>query len=141
LELRGPDGKQRVEDLTGPTGVPLSRSFPDGSTHTFGRDEAGRATAAVADGAETARGWDDRGRLVLDARDGEGVGHAYTREGAAETTVLGKYTTRYEYRDRWSYDLVDPTGARHSIRLHPAGIGMRVLSSGRSELAHYGEGG
>lgn len=141
LELRGPDGKQRVEDLTGPTGVPLSRSFPDGSTHTFGRDEAGRATAAVADGAETARGWDDRGRLVLDARDGEGVGHAYTLEGVAETTVLGKYTTRYEYRDRWSYDLVDPTGARHSIRLHPAGIGMRVLSSGRSELAHYGEGG
>lgn len=141
LELLGPDGASVIVDTPGPMGLPVARAPADAEPWTFGRDEAGRAATAAAPGLAVARSWDDRGRLVVDARGGEGVEHGYTMEGVGQTTVLGKYVVRYEYHDAWRFDVVDPTGARHALRLHPAGIGYRIFSSGRAELAHYGEEG
>ncbi len=140
-EQTGTAGELLVKGHMGPHGLMVKREFSDGGTHTLDYDERGRPTLGATEQLEVSREWDDRGRPTKDARDGLGVEHAYTREGLLETTVVGSFTTRYEYEGAWSYDVVDPTGARHSILLLPKGLGIRSLSSGRVEVAHYGPGG
>ncbi|MBT8335197.1 MAG: hypothetical protein KJO11_01245, partial [Gemmatimonadetes bacterium] len=142
LENRtGADGELLVKGRMGPHGLPIHREFADGIAHALDYDDRGRPALGATEELKVAREWDDRGRPTKDVRDGLGVEHAYTWEGLLETTVLGAFTTRYEYEGAWSYDVVDPTGARHSIQLLPKGLGIRSLSSGRVEVAHYGPGG
>lgn len=140
-ERTGAGGEVLVKARMGPHGLTVGRELVDGGVHTLDYDDRGRPVRGATADLEVTREWDERGRLLKDVRDGAGAQHAYTWEGLLETTVLGSFTTRYEYRDPWDYDVVDPTGARHSVRLHPRGLGIRGLSSGRVEVAHFGPGG
>jgi RHS repeat-associated protein len=141
VEKRSTDGGVLIQVALAPNGLVAKRQLASGGTHEFAYDDAGRAVLAATDELKVTRAWDEHGRLVVDQRDGAGTERVFRREGLLEMTVLGQFRTRHLYHNGWDFEITDPTGGRHQVRLHPWGIIVRQLSSGRTEVAHFGEGG
>lgn len=77
------------------------------------------------------------GRRRADLRDGRGVEHRFVGERLVETTVLGRFTTRYRRIDVKTVELVDPLGNTHRLVLERDGVVVRHLSCGAREVVHY----
>jgi len=141
LEMADAGGRVRVRDVLTPSGLAAQRICADGGGHASGYDESGRVVLAASGDVVVRRAFEPLGRHTLDQVGGDKVEHLFDWEGVASTTVLGSFLTRYDYRGAWEWDVTDPTGAVHTVRIHPEGLGIRRLSSGRVEVAHFGEGG
>jgi RHS repeat-associated protein len=122
---------------------------------------AARPVRVVVDGAapRSCR-YDDRGRLLEVAEEGEGgstlsftyamgsdwtadlidgVGVRRTYQGDRLTAVeaLDAYVTRYLRIDDANREVVDPTGGRHRIATLEPGLRLRTLHNGVRELLQY----
>lgn len=137
----GSDGEPLVETTLAPHGLPAKHTLAGGDEHVLEYDAGGCPAAAATASLEVAQVRDERGRLLADLRDGAGVEHAWGNDGVLHTTTLAKFVTEYRYRSRWDFDVVDPAGAVHAVRTHPAGVSVREFASGAVEVSHYGPRG
>jgi RHS repeat-associated protein len=113
------------------------RRLASGAVQRFSYDAAGRFISASVDASEVRFAYDERGRPILDMRDGEGVAHDFAAGPGRETTmVLDRFVITREI-----------AGARLRIRL-PGGAFVRVdrlgprtvqkiSSNGTTELCRF----
>ena len=141
LEKRGPEGEVLLHSTIGKNGLIASQVLSSGDTHSFEYSDSGRPVTATTEGSGLTLAWDEAGRRLEDKWNGKGVIQTFGPEGLYEATVLDRFVTRYVYRSRWDFEIIDPTGSAHRLRVHPLGLSIRDLSSGRTEVSRFGERG
>jgi RHS repeat-associated protein len=141
VEKRDGNGNTLLSLEVGPRNLKAVRRLASGETHYFEYDERGRYARAATDTTENLFAHDEEGRRVLDERDGKGVRHRFGRRGLEQTTVLGKFVTRYERRS-WDTLLIhDPGGQAQTLRFAGHGLVVKGLSNVWIEVSQYDAAG
>lgn len=133
-EKRRADGALLFSAEWGPANLLAALHLDSGETLTYGRDDRGRITRAADGHGETAWTYDAAGRCVAELRDGLGI--TRSPEGPPGLTVFGRFRSRLELTGS-GVDVVDPTGARHRVEIHPHGLVERAFANGTRELSQY----
>ena len=98
VEKRNGKGEQLLSFEIGLGNLKKVRRLASGENHSFAYDPKGRLLKAATDDFEVLFAYDGHGNRVQELRDGRGVQHRFHGNAVVETTVLGKFTTRYRWR-------------------------------------------
>ncbi|WP_394850882.1 RHS domain-containing protein [Pendulispora brunnea] len=98
-----------------------------------------RGTAESPDGKKDTYGFDYDiwGRRTRDHRNAVGVERRFVSDQLAEIRVLGKFLTRYSRNQRNTVQVIDPTGAQHTVQTCHGGVLRRRMSNGMTEVSQY----
>jgi RHS repeat-associated protein len=141
VEKRDGNGNVLLRLEVGPRNLTTVRRLASGETHSFAYDERGRYTRAATDTTETLFDHDGEGRRVLDERDGKGVRHRFDYLGLEQTTVLGKFVTRYERPSGDTLLIRDPGGQTQALCFPGNGLVVKSLSNVWVEVSQYDAAG
>ncbi|MCY1013060.1 DUF6531 domain-containing protein [Nannocystis pusilla] len=130
-------GQMLVAYEYGRDGLKSRRRLADGEEHRYEYTPAGQFARIEWSDHALEFAYTPRGRRRRDWRDGRGVEHRYVGSRLAETTVLGRFTTRYRRLDVRTLEVVDPLGNSHRLVLEPGGTVIRHLACGAREVAQY----
>lgn len=138
-KLDGAGGELLAFDLE-PGGRIAGVRAAGGPSYKLGYDDAGRLVLAASAACKTEREYNAYGERAAELTDGLGVRHEYDLVGLVATTVLNRYTIRYE-REGGVLHVVDPGGKRH--RIFPLGNGdvARVMADRFGEVATFDASG
>lgn len=135
------DGRSLVRFEIDKNGLVAARHLASGEVHKFKYDGRGRVVLAENGPHKTTFAYNPQGDMTGDKRDGKGVAHKFVNRRLAETTVLGRFRTLYEWTDSRHLIITDPLGGQHRCVLSPAGLVLLHLSNGIDVIARYGPGG
>jgi len=138
-------GKELASYSIGKGNLASEIRFANGEVHKFEYGPLGRFKKAVLEDTQgkivCEFDIDEANRTHKDVRDGEGVEHAWAYDKICATTVLGAFTTEFEFDPSCYGFITDPTGADHTIFWSAGGGLVRELASGTAELSVYDKSG
>ncbi len=137
IEKRNGKGERLLAIEVGPGSLKKVRRLASGENHYFEYDQFGRYTRAATDDLEILFAYDASGNRIKELRDGLGVEHRFKAGRLAESTVFGKFTTHYEWKQNGTLTIRDPGGKKHELRLLEHGLVVRTLSSGSVEVSQF----
>jgi RHS repeat-associated protein len=135
------EGRPLVRFEIDKNGLVAARLLASGEVHKFKYDARGRVVLAENGPNKTTFAYNPRGDMIEDKQNGKGVAHKFVNRRLAETAVLGRFRTRYEWTDARHLVITDPLGGQHHCVRSPAGVVLLRLSNGTDEIARYGPGG
>jgi RHS repeat-associated protein len=122
----------------GPGNLKVARHLTSGGTHRFEYTERGLCTRAATDDVSVEFAYDAFLNRTIDRRDGKGVEHRFIGRGLlAETTLLDRFTIRYQWLSRFELAVHDPAGGIHVLYFPGGGLVARLMSSGLCEVVQY----
>ncbi|MGB8296510.1 MAG: RHS repeat-associated core domain-containing protein, partial [Polyangia bacterium] len=141
IEKRDSQGRPLLTFAIAPGNLMKQRILASGDVLDFEYTKEGRL-AKAKNRAGTARFvYNLAGRRIIDERDGKGVDHRFVADRLAQTTVLGKFTTKYIRVDATTTVVLDPGGQTQRLRLAGPGLVERGASNDTQELTHYDRDG
>lgn len=130
-------GRTLLTFAIGKANLKTRRRLASGETHSFEYDDDGRYIRAACDDISVTFAYDNVGNRTADLRNGQGVSHIFEGRALVQSTILGRFTTRYAMREDGAVIIIDPTGGQHQVRVLQAGLVRRTMSNGVSEVAQY----
>ena len=130
LKLAITKGNEIAQRLLGSGDVEDFKYLPNGRL-AQAKNQAGTVTFA----------YDDQGQRTADERDGKGARHRFEADRLAETSVLGRFVTRYIQTDDTTTVVLDPGGQTQRLHLRGPGLVERACSNDVEELSHYDPSG
>jgi RHS repeat-associated protein len=138
IEKVDSDGHTLMWYDIGENGLTSARHMASGENHYLEYDKTGHLTKASTDDSETLFEYDLWGRRVQDQRDGSGVLHSFDGAGKLQsTTVLGRFTMRFEHDSSGVVGVEDPAGGRHRMGTGSGRTVMREFENGSREYSQY----
>ncbi|MEZ4451108.1 MAG: RHS repeat-associated core domain-containing protein [Nannocystaceae bacterium] len=137
LAKRDARGKVVVRYEYGPDNLKSRRVLSSGEEHRYTYTPDGRFSKIDFGPRSLSFTYDPGGKRTRDLLDGRGVTHRVEGERLVETTLLGRFTTRYINRSDGAIELHDPTGRRHVLLVHDDGRVTRELACGLTEEQRY----
>lgn len=141
LEKVDGQGKPLLSFSNGPGNLMTQRTLASGDVQDFEYTTGGRLTKAKNRAGTATFAYDVVGHRIADERDGKGVRHRFVADRLAETTVLGKFTTRYLRADATTTVVVDAAGQTQRLRVMGPGLVERACSNDVVELSQYDRAG
>lgn len=127
-------GQLLVSYQYGENSLKSVRRLADGEEHRYAYTPAGQFARIEWSGRTLEFAYTGLGRRRKDFRDGRGVEHAFLADRLQATTVLGRFTTRYQRVDAGTLEITDPLGNVHRLVLESDGVVTRHLACGAREL-------
>ncbi len=121
----------------GPGNLKKARHLASGENHYFQYDALGRFKEIRTDDHLIQFEYDEWGNRVKDERDGLGVRHRFNWRGLVETSILGRFITKYHHQPDGSILIEDPGGQVHSIQVMKNGLVSRKMSNGTKEVSRF----
>ena len=130
-------GKSLLSFAIAPGNLMKRRKLASGDVQDFEYTKDGRLAKVKNRAGTVTFAYNVAGRRIADERDGKGVRHRFVGGVLAETTVFGKFTTRYIRTDATTTIVVDPGGQTQRLRVVGPGLVERTCSNDIEELSHY----
>lgn len=137
IEKRDAQGKVLLTFAIAPGNLMKQRILASGDVQDFAYTKQGRLEKAKNRAGSATFAYSPGGRRIADERDGKGVRHRFVVDRLAESTVLGKFTTKYIRVDATTTIVMDPGGQTQRLRLAGPGLVERACSNDTEELSHY----
>lgn len=132
------DGRLLLTIKPGSGGLPVRKWLGSGEEHNFAHDAHGRVTLAATPHFRVEQAYDVIGNRTRDTCNGSGTGHRYQGwRRLAQSTLLGRFSVRYEWKGRDHLVITDPGGGQHELLQHGHGLFERRWSNGSVEVAQY----
>lgn len=141
VEKRDGQGRLLLKLSIGKGDLVEQRRLGSGDVEYFEYLPDGRLAKAKNQAGVATFDYDAAGRRITDERDGKGVHHRFVGERLVETTVLGKFVTRYIQVDHTTSVVLDSGGQTQRLRLRGPGLVERSCSNEVEELSHYDPSG
>lgn len=140
IEKRDGAGNVLLRRTHGENGLPAERRLASGEVYRYEHNERGQVTRAYTEEVDVRRGFDRRGRLIRDERDGRGVRHRFEGDDLRETTYFGRFTVAYEATADGSLAIRAPVGGA-SVRRGRDGSVVTELGNGTTATSLYDHDG
>jgi RHS repeat-associated protein len=138
VEKRDAAGERLVSYEYGPEHtLKTRRRLACGAEHRYTYTASGQV-ATIDDGEHLCEfAYAPGGERRQDHRDGRGVSHRVALGHVALTTILERFTIRYERTSARDLTIIDPTGGRHLFEIGADGAVHRHFACGYTEVARY----
>lgn len=130
-------GRTLLSLVVGSSNLMKERRLASGEVQRFEHDGRGRIVRASTATLVIERDYDERGRVVRDVRDTEGVEHELVGGQLVASRWFGRFEARYEPDVGGVLVVVDPTGGRHRLEAGEDGTITRRLTNGTVERTWY----
>ncbi|MCA9695862.1 MAG: RHS repeat protein, partial [Myxococcales bacterium] len=137
IEKRDASGQTLVTYEYGADNLKSRRVFADGEEHRYAYTPEGKFKTITFGQHHLEFEYAANGRRRSDLRDGRGVTHRFLGEQLIETTILDRFTIRYERKDERTLIITDPTGSQHTVEIGDDGAVHRHFADGSTEVVHY----
>ncbi len=137
IEKRDAAGKRLITYEYGASNLKSRQQLASGEDYRYQYTPAGQI-AAINDSQRLYEfAYTGEGRRRQDLRGGRGIRHRFSFEERLETTILDRFTIRYEHTDEGRFTIIDPTGGRHLVEFGTDGSVYRHFACGHTELSHF----
>jgi RHS repeat-associated protein len=130
-------GKPLLTFAVAPGNLTKQRILASGDVQDFEYAKDGRLQSAKNRAGTVSFQHNPAGRRIVDERDGKGVRHQYVVNRVVQTTVLGRFTTKYVCVDATTTVVMDPGGQTQRLRLAGPGLIERSCSNEVEELSQF----
>ena len=134
-------GRPLLTFAIAPGNLMKQRILASGDVQDFEYTKEGRLEKAKNRAGVATFAYDVGGRRIADERDGQGVRRRFVGDRLAQSTVLGKFTTKYIRVDATTTIVLDPGSQTQRLRLAGPGLVERGASNDTQELTHYDRDG
>ena len=139
VEKRDAAGQRLIAYEYGADNLKSRQRLSSGEDYRYKYTPGGRF-AEIRDGRELYEfAYASGGRRRSDLRGGRGICHRFLGGELAETTILDRFTIRYERTDeeKDKVTIIDPTGGRHLFEYGVDGSVYRHFACGQTEASYF----
>jgi len=137
IEKADGQGKPLLTFAIGPANLLGQRRLASGDVQHFEHTKEGRLAKAKNRAGTATFAYNAFGHRIVDERDGKGVRHRFASDQLADTTVFGRFTTRYIRADATTRIILDPAGQTQRLRAVGPGLVERAGSNDVEEVTQY----